>query len=151
MSAGAIGGTSPDATQAAGGAFGSLKTGDFLKVMMSELSHQDPFQPQDSSKLLEQFSSLRNIESQLSLQDSIQSLVLQNQVSSAGGMIGKLVAGLDADNDQVAGLVTSVLVQNGKVMLELDTGKSLAMDRVTQLANLEPNTAAAPAAAATAA
>lgn len=149
MSAGAIGGTSSGAPSA--GAFGNLKTDDFLKVMMSELSRQDPFQPQDSSKLLEQMSNLRNIESQLSLQKSIEGLVLNNQVASAGNMIGKLVAGLNDNNDQVSGLVTSVRVASGKVVLELDSGNRLLMDRVTQIAQPEPNSASAPAAANTAA
>lgn len=131
-----IGGTTTNAG-ASSGAFGNLKSEDFIKVMLSELRNQDPFDPQDSSKLLEQLSSLRNIESQLSLQQQLESLVMQNEVSSAGGLIGKLVAGLDDRNNRTVGLVTSVRVENGRAVLELDTGKSLSMDRVTQIANLE--------------
>lgn len=116
--------------------FSDLTSDDFVKVMIAELSHQDPFQPQDSSKLLEQFSSLRNVESQLKLQESLSSLVLQNQVASAGGLIGKLVAGLDLANQDVAGLVTAVRVQDGQAVLELDNGKTLPMERVTEIANL---------------
>ncbi|MCC7192114.1 MAG: hypothetical protein IT444_04955 [Phycisphaeraceae bacterium] len=149
MATSAIGSTSSSTPNV--GAFGNLKTDDFLKVMMSELSHQDPFQPQDSSKLLEQMSSLRNIESQLSLQKSIESLVLNNQISSAGTMIGKVVSGLNDQNQTVSGLVTSVRVASGKVVLELDSGDRLLMDRVTQLAKMEPNSASAPLAANTAA
>ncbi len=149
MATSAIGSTS--STTPSAGAFGNLKTDDFLKVMMSELSHQDPFQPQDSSKLLEQMSSLRNIESQLSLQKSIESLVLNNQISSAGTMIGKVVSGLNDKNQAISGLVTSVRVASGKVVLELDSGDRLLMDRVTQIAKIEPNSASAPLAANTAA
>lgn len=117
-------------------AFSSIKSSDFIRIMLSELRNQDPFQPQDSSKLLEQLSSLRNIESQISLQDKLESMVLQNQVATAGGMIGKLVAGLDQQNNSVVGLVTSVRIQNGKAQLELDNGKSLSIDRVTDIALL---------------
>jgi len=137
MSAGAIGGFgAANATSSVGGSFGELTSEEFVRVMISELANQDPFDPQDSSALLEQFSSLRNIESQLSLQDQIGALVLQNQIAGAGALIGKLVAGLDASNDLVDGLVTSVRIENDTVMLELDTGKTLAMDRVTQIASL---------------
>lgn len=142
MSAGAIAGSSSTTTQGAG-AFGKLKSEDFLKVMMTELQHQDPFQPQDSSKLLEQFSSLRNIESQLDLQQQLGNLVLQNQVSAAGGLINKIVTGLDASNDKVQGLVTGVRIQDGNVMLDLDSGKTLAMSRVTQITVPPQNSAAA--------
>lgn len=136
MSAGAIGGAGNSLVTQGSGAFGQLKSEDFIKVMISELSHQDPFQPQDSSKLLEQFSSLRNIESQLGLQKQLESLVLQNSISAAGGLIGKVVKGLDDTNANVQGLVKSVRVMDGKAMLELDNGKTLAMGRVTEIAPL---------------
>ncbi len=114
--------------------FGNLSSADFMKIMMTELQSQDPLQPTDSSKILEQLSSLRNIESQLSLQQQLQSLVAQNQISAAGALIGKMVVGLDTTNTTVAGVVTSVLVQNGVPVLQLDSGKSLNMSGVTQIA-----------------
>ena len=113
--------------------FAALSSSEFVKIMLSELKNQDPLAPQDSSKMLEQLSSLRNIESQTSLQDSLKSLVQQNQISSAGAMIGKSVEGLDASNNKITGLVTSVRVTDNKAMLELDNGKSLEMSRVTQV------------------
>ncbi|MCX5661143.1 MAG: hypothetical protein NTW19_15765 [Planctomycetota bacterium] len=117
-------------------ALGNLSSGDFLKVVLSELRNQDPFQPQDSSKMLEQLSSLRNIESQLTLQQQLQSLVTQNGVTQASALIGKTVTGLDDTNASISGIVTSVRVQDGKATLELDTGKLLGMDRVTQIASV---------------
>lgn len=127
------------AIQTATGAFGKLSSDDFVKVMMSELKNQDPFNPQDSAKLLEQLSSLRNIESQLSLEKSLGSLVLQNQISSAGGVIGKVVEGLTDDNNRVSGLVTSVRVADSKVYLELDSGNTIAMDKVSKVSPAPTN------------
>ena len=132
MSAGSIGGlTATDGL--AVNRFADLTSQDFIKVMLAELSNQDPFKPTDSAALLEQLSSLRNVETQLKLQNKLESLVLQNQVAVAGGMIGLSVTGLNATNDQVSGLVTSVRVQDGKALLELDTGHTLAMDQVTRI------------------
>lgn len=119
----------------------AMSSDDFLKIMLSELRNQDPFDPQDSGKLLDQMSSLRNIQSQLSLQESLQSLVTQNQIASAGGMIGKIVRGLDSGNQEVTGKVTSVRVQDNMAMLELDNGKLLEMGRVTAIANAPANAA----------
>ena len=118
------------------GAFGNLSSEEFIKIMLQELTNQDPFNPQDSGALLEQLSSLRNIESQLNLQTQLESLVLQNQVANAGGMIGKVVSGLDENNRNVSGLVTSVRVVNGRAILELDTGFAVPMTRVTEIAEL---------------
>lgn len=139
------GGSAGSTIESSTGAFGKLKSDEFIKVMLSELKNQDPLNPQDSSKLLEQLSSLRNIESQLDLQDKLSSLVLQNQVASAGNMIGKLVSGLDDSNDAIQGVVTAVRVADGKAILELDSGKTLGMDRVTRVGPKQ--TATAPAAA----
>ncbi|MDH3584900.1 MAG: hypothetical protein OER86_11870 [Phycisphaerae bacterium] len=118
--------------------FAEMSSEDFIRVLFTELRNQDPLEPQDSSKLLEQLSSLRNIESQLTLQEKLESLVLGNQIASAGNLIGKLVEGLDGFNDQVQGLVTSVRVADGQVVLELDSGQALEMDRVTTITDPQP-------------
>lgn len=132
MSAGAIGGT---ASASASGAFGNIKSEDFIKILTTELANQDPFNPQDSAALLEQLSSLRNIESQLSLQNQIASLVNQNEIAAASNLIGRLVVGRDTDNSTVEGMVTTVRIENGKPVLELDTGKALPISRVLQISD----------------
>ena len=114
--------------------FAALSTTDFIRVLMTELQQQDPFDPQDSGALLEQLSSLRNIESQMSLQEKLGELVLQNQIASAGGMIGRFVEGLDITNHRVNGVVTSVRVTDEEVILELDSGATLNMSRVELVA-----------------
>jgi flagellar hook assembly protein FlgD len=53
-SAGAPAGTS-DGIQSA------FRTADFLKVMLSELSHQDPMSPQDTSKIVENMQKLQEL------------------------------------------------------------------------------------------
>ncbi|MEX0745795.1 MAG: flagellar hook capping FlgD N-terminal domain-containing protein [Phycisphaeraceae bacterium] len=127
------GGSAAAASAAQG--FGDLDSQEFMKILLSELTNQDPMEPTDSAQILEQLSSLRNIESQMNLQTQLKSLVLQNQISQASGLIGKLVEGVDADNNRVAGTVTSVRVKGNDAMLELDTGKSLPIKRVEQITN----------------
>jgi flagellar basal-body rod modification protein FlgD len=133
MSAGAINGVGSASASFGADPYSDLTSADFIKVMLSELSNQDPLDPQDSGKLLEQLSSLRNIESQLKLQEKLEDLVLQDQVASAASLIGKLVAGLDETNEEIEGLVTSVRVVDGQAFLELDNGKNLPIDRVTDI------------------
>jgi len=134
MLAGSISGVGSSIAKSSGSTgFAELDSAEFMKILLSELSNQDPFKPQDSGALLEQLSSLRNIESQISLQKQLESLVLQNGLASAAGMIGKEVEGIDAANDDVAGVVTSVRVEHGKAILELSSGKALAIERVTAI------------------
>ena len=116
-------------------AYSDLATSDFIKIITQELMQQDPFNPNDSGALLEQISSIRNVESQLSLQKTLETLVGQNSFAAASQTIGKVVAGLDGNNDEQIGMVVSVRLENNKAILELDTGKRLAFDRVMEIAN----------------
>lgn len=102
--------------------FSKMSSEDFIKIIFTELSNQDPFQPNDSTALLEQLDSIRSIESDLKLTDQLHSLVSENQLASASTMIGKFIGGLTEDNNRVAGLVVSVIRQGQSVNLELDNG-----------------------------
>lgn len=118
--------------------FAELSSTEFLQIMFTELQNQDPLEPQDSGALLEQLSSIRNIESQLSLQETMATIVSQNQLSSASSFIGQEVTGLDLANNNVTGLVSSVRVSGKDVLLELDTGNTVNMKQVTRIVQGTP-------------
>lgn len=108
-----------------------LKTEDFIKMMITQLQNQDPMEPAKNGELLAQMSQIGQLQSSTNLQESLKGLVLQNQLASSGNLIGKVVQGLDDNNDPVAGLVTSIRIEQDKVNLELDSGQSLPLTRVT--------------------
>ena len=114
--------------------YAELDSGEFMDLLLTELQNQDPFEPTDTQALMDQVSSLRNIESDLALQESLNNLALSNSLSSAGSMIGKIVTGLDLQNDSISGAVRSVRVVDGKAELELDSGRTLKLERVTEIA-----------------
>lgn len=110
--------------------FNEMSSEDFIKIIFTELSNQDPFQPNDSAALLEQLNSIRSIESDIKLTDQLKSLVTENQLASASTMIGKFVGGLTADNDRVAGFVVSAIRQGDEIHVELDNGWVLPISNV---------------------
>jgi len=110
--------------------FSDMSSEDFLKIIFTELGNQDPFQPNDSSALLQQLNSIRSIESDTQLTSQLQSLVTQNQLASAGGLIGKQIQGLTEDANRVAGQVVSVARQDKNVSLLLDNGWVVPMDNL---------------------
>ncbi len=137
MSAGAIGGTAAaQVTQPRSNSFGALSSEEFINIMVTELTQQDPFEPNDSAAILEQLSSLRNIESQVSLQDQLKTMVDQNAISSASGLIGQQVTGLNSSNQSVSGIVRSVVIENGTPILKLQDGTRIEASRITDVANL---------------
>jgi flagellar basal-body rod modification protein FlgD len=116
--------------------FAELSSGEFLKIILSELSNQDPLAPNDTAAILEQLSSIRNIETQTQLDDQLKSLVTQNSISTSANFIGKFVTGLDSNNNTAEGIVESLSVRDGKPVLNLSGGRELSGDRVTQVEDL---------------
>ena len=110
--------------------FNELESEDFIKIIFTELQQQDPFDPNDSSALLEQLNSIRQIESDIQMTSQLESIVMQNQLASAGNLIGNMVQGILPTGDRVAGQVISVVRQGDKVSLELDTGWLMPMENI---------------------
>lgn len=111
-----------------------LKAEDFIKMMITQLQNQDPLEPAKNDQLLAQMSQISQLQSSTSLNESLKSMVLQNQIGSASSLIGKSVQGMAADNSTVSGMVTSVKVESDAVKLELDSGQALELGRVTSIA-----------------
>lgn len=110
--------------------FGEMSSEDFIRIIFAELANQDPFQPNDSSALLDQLNSIRSIESDIKLTAQLESLVFGNKMASAGNLLGQIVGGLSQTNDRVLGFVISVNRQGDEVFLELDTGDFIPFDNV---------------------
>lgn len=127
------GGGSPQGTQMKSKGL-ELKASDFIKMMITQLQNQDPTNPAKNEELLAQMSQIGQLQSSTLLQESLQGMVLQNQIGSAGNLIGKNVQGMDDYNNTVRGIVNSVKVQDNSVYLELDNGKRLSLGKVTSIA-----------------
>jgi len=110
--------------------FSSMSSADFIRIMFTELANQDPFQPSDSSALLEQMNSIRSIESNIDLMERLDTLVFENKLSSAANLIGKEIQGLTTDGLRVEGAVTTVMRFGDDVLLELANGWRLSIDNV---------------------
>lgn len=117
-------------TSASTNRFSDLTSEEFIKIIFTELTNQDPFQPNDSSALLEQLNSIRSIEADTQLTKQLSSIVTQNQLATAGNLIGKQVQGLTQNSDRVAGTVVSAAKQGDSVSLLLDNGWVIPMDNV---------------------
>ncbi|MDR1494276.1 MAG: flagellar hook capping protein [Planctomycetaceae bacterium] len=100
--------------------FQELGTEAFLKMMVAELQSQDPLNPMDNSKMLEQISQIRSITSNDALTTSIESLRMGQSMSTAAGLLGKTVVGQDVIGQEVVGKVDKVVFEDGKPYLFLN-------------------------------
>lgn len=110
--------------------FSELESEDFLRIIFTELTNQDPLQPNDTGALLEQLNSIRSIESDIQLTEQLQALVTENQLASASNLLGKLVTGRSEDLEPVAGRVVSVRREAEEIKLELEDGSTMAFTSV---------------------
>ncbi len=94
-----------------------LSQEDFLKIMLAELTNQDPLEPLDNSEFLNQLTQIQTLEATTRLTEGIQSLILGQQVTTAGVLIGRTIIGVDATGAPVEGIVDRIILQDGEVSL----------------------------------
>ncbi|MCS7033930.1 MAG: hypothetical protein NZ561_08035 [Phycisphaerae bacterium] len=111
-----------------------LKTEDFIRMMITQLQNQDPLEPAKNEQLLAQMSQIGQLQATDALQDALKTMVLQNNLSAASSLIGRMVQGVSSTGEQVEGLVNSVRVEGNDVVLELDNGHSVHLAKVTSIA-----------------
>lgn len=121
---------------------GSLDSQDFFRLLISELTNQDPFEPADNQALLNQISSIREIELSSSLSDSLRELTGQQNFAASSSLIGKFVTSLGgADGAALSGVVVGVRFDaNGQAILQLGTGGEVP---IQSLASVQSVAAAA--------
>lgn len=115
--------------------FGDLGSDDFLKLLIMQLRYQDPMEPVDNSEMLQQISSIRDIELSTTLTESLQRLTGQQRFASASSLIGQYVTAAAGD-DGIArsGIVVGVrFTESGRPLLQLAGGDEIAMDQVSMI------------------
>jgi len=110
--------------------FSEMTSEDFIRIIFTELSNQDPLAPNDTGALLDQLNSIRSIESDLKVVQQLESLVLENQLASAGNLLGKFIDGLTDQAERAQGYALSVIRRQDQVYLELDTGHLVPVENI---------------------
>jgi flagellar basal-body rod modification protein FlgD len=88
-----------------------LDINQFLQLMVTQLSNQDPLNPMDNTQLVQQIGELRSIAASDQLTGTLQAVQTQQSLTTASGLIGKQVQALTTDNQNVSGIVDSVSVE----------------------------------------
>jgi len=92
---------------------------DFLKLLIAQLSNQDPLEPMKNKEILEQLSSIRSLEANMTLSENIRTLLNHQELSSATLLIGRTVTGLDQSGQLVEGKVERVILDASGIRLQV--------------------------------
>lgn len=105
-----------DVTFSEGNGFETLKTEDFVKILITQLSNQNPLQPLEDNQLLQQISSIQALSSTSQLIDTLNAFGLNQNLGAASSLIGREVSA-KVGGSQVSGIVNKAVVEDGKVYL----------------------------------
>lgn len=85
----------------------TLNQDDFLKLLVAQLTSQDPLNPQSDTQFIAQMAQFSALEQSKSMQSDIAQL-------QANGMIGRLVELQDPDGSLFSGTVDAIRIDAGK-------------------------------------
>jgi flagellar basal-body rod modification protein FlgD len=109
-----------------------LNMDHFLTLMITELQNQDPLNPMDNAEILQQISQIREIEATSRLQETLESVLLGQNLSNASSLLDKRVTALTDTGEQVQGTVDRVSVANNKVNVSIG-GKQVSLSNVSEI------------------
>jgi flagellar basal-body rod modification protein FlgD len=126
------------ATATMGVGLDGLRGEDFMKILITQLQYQDPFEPMGNQEMVAQIASIRDLEMNTQLTGSLRLMTEQQRVGSAAALIGKYAKGEVSDAEgnvfTIEGIVTGIrFTQKGEAMLELDTGELLPLASLTEV------------------
>ena len=127
MSIGAVTSTQPasaTASLATATSKNSLDYDAFLKLLVAEMSNQDPLNPTDSTEYIAQFASFSNVEQSIQTNKKMDSLMMVSALTQANSLIGRTATSADGT---VSGTVAAVRVVEGGVQALLEDGRTLPL------------------------
>ncbi len=112
--------TSNKSSASTADAINDLDLGDFLNLMIKELQNQDPLNPLDNKDMLAQISQIRQVGSTDKLTQTLDSVLLGQNISSATNLIGAQVSALSDDGEKVNGIVDRISIDKGTPKLHVE-------------------------------
>ena len=131
MSISAIGGTTT-ASRA-----GNLTLENFLQVLLTQLTHQDPAKPVDNQEFLAQIAQFTTLEQTQQLNSNIQALLNNQSSLQSVGLIGRKVT-IATDAGALTGTVSALSLAGNQPLLTLTlasgaTANNVSLSQITSV------------------
>jgi len=125
-------GTQNAATSAFGLSFDSL-----LKIILTQLTYQDPLKPMDNFQFVSQLAQFSQIQIGQTTNDKLGTLVTAQGTAQAAGLLGRIVD-IPSGSSVISGKVTAISFANGDPQLTITTGdqqtiSGLSLANVSQI------------------
>lgn len=132
----AQGGSNPSLATQATDAFG-LSFEDLLKIVLTQLTYQDPLKPMDNFQFVSQLAQFSQIQQSQQMIDSLSALVAAQTTGQAASLLGKTVD-INGGSGTVSGKVVAISFSGGNPAITVQTSdgntiSSLPLGSVSQI------------------
>lgn len=112
----------------------SVGQDDLFKIMLTQLSYQDPLEPMDNQEFVAQLAQFSSLEQSRQQNENIESLLTLQSANQATGLLGKSVEVTTATGS-VVGQVTAISFEQGSPFLSIKKpdGEFLSEIRLSQV------------------
>lgn len=91
-----------------------------LKIVLTELTYQDPLKPVDNYEFVSQLGQFSQLQLSQTLNDNITKLLASQAATQAAGLIGKTVD-FSSNGSTLSGQVTAVSFSSGQPLITIET------------------------------
>lgn len=101
----------------------------FLKILLTQLTYQDPMKPMDNQQFMAQMAQFTSLEQTQQLNDKIATLVTNQAALQSVGLIGRTVD-INANGSTLTGTVTSLSFAGSSPSLTLQTSSGATLQNI---------------------
>jgi len=110
----------------------TLGKDDFLKLLVTQLQHQDPMNPMDDKDFMGQMAQFSSLEQITNLVAATQQQAFSSQMSQAVGLIGHQVSWVSADGTNGSGTASKVSISDGAIQITVGDSQ-ITPDEIVQV------------------
>ena len=117
----------------------TLGQNDFLQLLVTQMTSQDPLNPQKDTDFIAQMAQFSALEQAKTMQQDMAGLRTDGETGQAVGLLGHKVQLLDSKNKAVTGSVSAVTIDAGTPKITVN-GKNYTLDQVVAVSpSVNPN------------
>ena len=112
---------------------------DFLKLLVTQLQHQDPTNPTDSSQWMSQLAQFSALEQTTNMAQTLTGIAATSSVTQGVDLIGKYLSYTRDDGSTGSGVADSIAVAGDNVTLSV-AGENVLLGQITSVGSTPPAT-----------
>lgn len=103
---------------------------DFLKILLTQLTYQDPLKPLDNQEFIAQFAQFASLDQTRQSTENLDALLLMQMADQGIGLLGKTVE-VRTNTGSVVGDITAVAFSQGTPLFTVKVGDEQFLTNIT--------------------